>query len=124
LTVKDTNPPWVILLSAFKRALSGLVRARAMDPNKPFNSTSTTTAFADSEVADLIKLLHLADAAKFLAVSKRTLQQLTADRLVAVVKFGRNVRYDINDLRRFAESRKIREIGWKASSKKATILAN
>jgi excisionase family DNA binding protein len=84
------------------------------------SSEVTRQNFADSEVADLTKLLHLADAAKFLAVSKRTLQQLTADRLVAVVKFGRNVRYDVNDLRRFAESRKIFEIGWKASSKKAT----
>ena len=58
-------------------------------------------------------------AADFLSVSKRTLQQLTTDRLVAVIKFGRNVRYDIVDLQRFAESRKIREIGWKAASKKA-----
>jgi excisionase family DNA binding protein len=84
------------------------------------SSEVTRQNFADSEVAELTKLFYLADAAKFLAVSKRTLQQLTADRLVAVVKFGRNVRYDINDLRRFAESRKIREIGWKAASKKAT----
>jgi len=49
-----------------------------------------------------------------LAVSKRTLQQLTADRLLAVVKFGRNVRYDIADLERFADARKVRPVGWKA----------
>jgi excisionase family DNA binding protein len=82
--------------------------------------TSPSVTLADSEINELTKLLHLADAAKFLAVSKRTLQQLTADRHVAVVKFGRNVRYDLNDLRRFAESRKIRELGWRAPGKKAT----
>lgn len=76
----------------------------------------------DKEISELSKLLHVGDAAKFLAVSKRTLQQLTADRLIAVVKFGRNVRYDIVDLKRFAESRKIREIGWKAASKKFSAI--
>ena len=67
-----------------------------------------------SQEAELIQLLHVDEAAKVLAISKRTLQQLTAERSVAHIKFGRNVRYDLSDLRRFAESRKIREIGWKA----------
>jgi excisionase family DNA binding protein len=75
--------------------------------------TMTTTTHATPE-----RLLDTIEAARFLAVSKRTLQQLTAERSVAVVKFGRNVRYDIADLRRFAESRKIQAIGWKAESKK------
>lgn len=69
--------------------------------------------------AELIKLLHVEEAAKVLAVSKRTLQQLTAERSVAHIKFGRNVRYDLADLCRFAESRKVREIGWK-ENKNAT----
>ncbi len=60
-----------------------------------------------------LSLLNVNQAAATLAVSKRTVQQLTADRLLAVVKFGRNVRYDLADLQRFAESRKVREIGWK-----------
>ncbi len=60
-----------------------------------------------------VKLLSVNEAAAVLSVSKRTIQQLTADRALAVVKFGRNVRYDIDDLTRFAESRKIREVGWK-----------
>lgn len=89
-----------------------------MDSLKP-SSRAQFTTLTDSEISELSKLLHVGDAAKFLAVSKRTLQQLTADRLIAVVKFGRNVRYDIADLKRFAESRKIREIGWTAANKKA-----
>lgn len=96
-------------------AQSGVVPASAMDPQELPQGTLRPA----SEVSDLITLLHVEDAAKFLAVSKRTLQQLTADRSVAHIKFGRNVRYDIADLRRFAESRKIREIGWKSASKKA-----
>lgn len=90
-----------------------------MDSLKP-SSRAQFTTLTDSEISELSKLLHVADAARFLAVSKRTLQQLTADRSVAHIKFGRNVRYDIADLRRFAESRKIREIGWKAASQKTT----
>ena len=61
-----------------------------------------------------MKLVSVADAAAALAVSKRTLQQLTADRLLAVVKFGRNVRYDIADLERFADARKVLPVGWKS----------
>jgi len=89
--------------------------SRAMDLRKP-SSRSQFTTLTDPEVSELSKLLHVGDAAKFLAVSKRTLQQLTADRSVAQIKFGRNVRYDIADLRRFIESRKIREIGWKGGA--------
>jgi len=62
-----------------------------------------------------VKLIPVNEAAAVLSVSKRTLQQLTADRVVAVIKFGRNVRYDVDDLKRFAESRKIKEAGWKKS---------
>jgi excisionase family DNA binding protein len=96
-----------------------------MDRQKPSRNTQTPNAgtLTDAAISELSKLLQVGDAAKFLAVSKRTLQQLTADRSVAHIKFGRNVRYDIADLRRFAESRKIREIGWKAASKKATTVS-
>ena len=82
------------------------------------NPNRVSANLTDAEASNPSKLLHVGEAAAFLAVSKRTLQQLTKDRLVAVVTFGRNVRYDPGDLRRFAESRKIREIGWKAASKK------
>jgi len=93
----------------------GTERNRDAQSHNPNPATANLT---DAEASNLSKLLHVGEAAAFLAVSKRTLQQLTTDRLLAVVKFGRNVRYDIADLRRFAESRKIREIGWKAASKK------
>lgn len=64
-----------------------------------------------------MKLIPVNEAAAVLSVSKRTIQQLTADRQLAVVKFGRNVRYDVDDLQRFAESRKIKAVGWKSCSK-------
>ena len=62
-----------------------------------------------------MKLLTVNEAAATLSVSKRTIQQLTSDRLLAVVKFGRNVRYDVADLERFADARKVRPVGWKAA---------
>ncbi|MEO8617681.1 MAG: helix-turn-helix domain-containing protein [Luteolibacter sp.] len=61
-----------------------------------------------------MKLLPVTEAAAVLGVSKRTLQQLTSDRAVSFIKFGRNVRYDEADLERFAEARKVRAIGWKS----------
>jgi len=67
------------------------------------------------EATRIMKLVSVADAAVTLAISKRTLQQLTADRLLAVVKFGRNVRYDVADLERFADARKVKPLGWKAA---------
>ena len=39
-----------------------------------------------------MKLLPVSEAAAVLGISKRTLQQLTADRAVSFVKFGRNGR--------------------------------
>lgn len=64
---------------------------------------------------EAMKLLTVNEAAATLSVSKRTIQQLTSDRLLAVVKFGRNVRYDVADLERFADARKVRPVGWKAA---------
>ena len=63
-----------------------------------------------------MKLLSVQEAAATLSVSKRTLQNLTADRQLAVVKFGRNVRYDEADLARFAEAKKVKPAGWKAAT--------
>jgi excisionase family DNA binding protein len=67
------------------------------------------------EILRSLKLLNVPEAAAVLAVSKRTLQQLTADRLIAAVRFGRNVRYSLEALQRFVESRTVREIGWKGT---------
>jgi len=60
-----------------------------------------------------MKLLTTNEAAAALHVSKRTLQELAASRAIAQIKFGRNVRFDLADLERFAEAHKARPIGWK-----------
>jgi excisionase family DNA binding protein len=51
-------------------------------------------------------LLTAAEAALALAISERTLWQLTRDKEIPVVRLGRSVRYDPADLKRFIESRK------------------
>jgi len=51
-------------------------------------------------------LLDVHEAAGALAVSERTLARLTAAGEVPVVRIGRRVLYDRQDLRRFVSSRK------------------
>ena len=58
-------------------------------------------------------LLDTAEAAKFLRLGKRTVQELASERKLAFVKIGRSVRFDIADLRKFIENQKVRELGWK-----------
>lgn len=41
------------------------------------------------------------EAASLLAISERTLWQLTHDGLLPAIRFGRTVRYDVGDLRSF-----------------------
>ena len=60
-----------------------------------------------------MKLLTTPEAAAALGVSKRTVQELVAARKLAQIKFGRNVRFDLADLERFAESHKLKPSGWK-----------
>jgi excisionase family DNA binding protein len=74
-----------------------------------------TESLTAEEILRSLKLLNVPESAAFLSVSKRTLQQLTADRLIAAVRFGRNVRYSLEALQRFVESRTVREIGWKGT---------
>lgn len=74
-----------------------------------------TAPLTVEEIKRSLGLLSVNEAAAVLAVSKRTLQQLTADRFLAAVRFGRNVRYAVEDLQRFVESRTVREIGWKGN---------
>ncbi|HEY4313831.1 MAG TPA: helix-turn-helix domain-containing protein [Pirellulales bacterium] len=45
-------------------------------------------------------------AASMLAISERTLWQLTSDGHLPAVRFGRTVRYDLSDLRAFITSRR------------------
>ena len=62
-----------------------------------------------------MKLLTTLQACDVLGVSKRTVQELAAERKLAQIKFGRNVRYDLADLERFAELHKTKAVGWKES---------
>lgn len=50
-------------------------------------------------------------AAELLAISERTLWQLTNDGHLAAIRFGRTVRYDVGDLRAFVVSRRSGGIG-------------
>ena len=51
-------------------------------------------------------LITAKQAAALLAVSERTLWQLTNDGTLPVVRFGRTVRYDPSDLRAFIAARR------------------
>ena len=62
-----------------------------------------------------MKLLTTIEAAVALGVSKRTLQELTAGRKVASIKFGRNIRYHEADLEKFIESHRVQPTGWKSA---------
>jgi excisionase family DNA binding protein len=74
------------------------------------NNTPTRSGAAE---APTIKLLDTIGAAAALRVSKRTIQELAAARKLAFIRFGRNVRFDPADLAAFAESHKVRVVGWK-----------
>lgn len=62
-----------------------------------------------------MKLLTTPEAAAVLSVGIRTMKELAKQRKIAVVKFGRNVRFDVADLERFAESNKVKAAGWKGA---------
>lgn len=49
----------------------------------------------------IARLLSVNDAAKYLAISDRTLWNLTAEKKIPAVKINRCVRYDIHDLDEF-----------------------
>ena len=51
-------------------------------------------------------LLTVRQAAKVLSISERTLFTLTQDGQIPAVRFGRSVRYDPADLRRWIEAAK------------------
>ena len=51
-------------------------------------------------------LVTAKQAASMLAISERTLWQLTNDGHLPAVRFGRTVRYDLGDLRAFITSRR------------------
>jgi len=61
----------------------------------------------------LTGLLKTEEAARFLGISKRSIQKLADERKIAIVKFGRNVRYQIADLEAFITANTQKAMGWK-----------
>ncbi len=70
-----------------------------------------------SGAAEAPHLLKIQEAAAVLGVGKRTIQELTAARKLAFIKFGRNIRFDPADLAAFAEKNRVQAIGWKGGAK-------
>jgi excisionase family DNA binding protein len=58
-------------------------------------------------------LLTTSQAAAVLGVSKRTFQELIAQRKVAFIKWDRNIRFARADLEKFIESHRSLPVGWK-----------
>jgi len=67
-------------------------------------------------VAENSQLLTTIQTAAELNISKRSLQELVADRKIGFIKFGRNIRFDREDIDRFIESHRQRPVGWKMNS--------
>ena len=80
------------------------------------NAADTPTTRPEArETAELVKLLTTTEAASRLGISKRTIQDLAAERKIAFVKFGRNVRFAVADLDKFIESHRVLPVGWKGT---------
>lgn len=58
-------------------------------------------------------LLNTSEAAAVLGVSKRTFQELIAERKIAFIKWGRNIRFARADIEKFIESHRSLPVGWK-----------
>jgi excisionase family DNA binding protein len=58
-------------------------------------------------------LLTTTESAAALSVSKRTFQELVAQRKIGFIKWGRNIRFSRADLEKFIESNRILPVGWK-----------
>jgi excisionase family DNA binding protein len=66
---------------------------------------------------ELTRLLNTPEAARFLSVSKRTIQELASERKIAQIKFGRNVRFAVADLEAFIDANRSKAIGWKGATR-------
>jgi excisionase family DNA binding protein len=71
----------------------------------------------DAAEASLIHLLNTDQAAARLGIGRRTVQELAAERKLAFIKFGRNVRFHPADLEAFADANRVKSIGWKGGGK-------
>jgi excisionase family DNA binding protein len=62
-----------------------------------------------------MKILNTTEAARYLSIGKRTLQEHVAAREITSIKLGRAIRFDMADLDAFIEGRKRKAIGWKSA---------
>ena len=65
----------------------------------------------DPQESELIRLLKPAEAARFLAVSERTVKRLTARGELPHVRVGRSMRFIMEDLLAFVASQRRRSDG-------------
>lgn len=77
------------------------------------NETITLTR---RDAAEAPQLLNTFQTATELNISKRSLQELVADRKIGFIKFGRNIRFDRADIAAFIDSHRCQAVGWKASA--------
>jgi excisionase family DNA binding protein len=70
-----------------------------------------------AEASPLTPLLTTLEAASLLGIGKRTLQELVAERQIGFLRIGRSVRFHVDDLRNFIQTRKIKAQGWKGEAR-------
>lgn len=71
-----------------------------------------------SEKHDTVgRLKKTDDAAAYLGIARRTLQQLVQNREIGFIKFGRSIRFDPADLDLFIDSKRVKARGWKGGAK-------
>ena len=69
-----------------------------------------------SEIKDtVVRLKKTDDAAAYLGISRRKLQELVQDREIGSIKFGRSIRFDPADLEDFIDRNKVKPRGWKGT---------
>lgn len=79
--------------------------------------TNETTSPTRREAAEASALLNTIETAAALNISKRSLQELVAERKIGFCKFGRNIRFDRADIERFIESHRCQPVGWKSAKR-------
>lgn len=63
------------------------------------------------------RLFRTDDAASYLEIGRRTLQELVTNREIGFIKIGRSIRFDRADLDQFIDARRVQAKGWKGGSK-------
>ncbi len=89
-------------------AVSRSTSETATVPTKPATASDSSCVLA---LADIPRLLRVAEAARVLAISPRKLWSLTDCGEIPCVRIGRSVRYDPVDLSNWIEAKKQREGG-------------